>query len=142
MISNKAKYATRAILELSIHDSSEPLSILDISIRQNIPLKFLQQILASLKTGGWVVSRKGPGGGYKLARPASSITLADILRAMDGPLAMISCTSVMLNNADCGCPDAENCMLKVAFGDVRTAMMGVLESTTFADLAKKTKKSS
>jgi len=87
----------------------------------------------ALKVGGFVVSRKGPGGGYLLARSPDQITLGSVLRAMDGPVAPISCVSVT-KYSECGCPKPETCALRSAFRDVREAIVGVLDQTTFADL--------
>lgn len=133
MLSSRARYATRALLELSIRYEEGATQIQDIAERQNIPFKYLQQILMSLKVAGFVQSRKGPGGGYLLASPPSEIALGAVLRAMDGPLAPISCVSVM-SFSECGCPRPETCALRGAFRDVREAMVEVLDRTTFADL--------
>jgi Rrf2 family protein len=110
-----------------------PVLIQEIADRQNIPLKYLQQILVSLKLAGFVNSRKGPGGGYVLSRPPDQITLGAVLRAMDGPIAPISCVSVT-NYQECGCPHPEACALKMTFQEVRDKMADVLDNTTFADL--------
>ena len=91
MLSSRGKYATRALLDLSLHENEGPVQIHDIAERQNIPVKYLEQILLQLKRAGFVVSRKGPGGGYSLASPPSKITLGAVVRAMDGPLAPMSC---------------------------------------------------
>lgn len=141
MLSSRAKYATRAILHLALHEADGPVLIQDIATAQNIPLKYLQQILVSLKVAGFVKSRKGPGGGYGLARPASEIMLGAVLRSMDGPIAPISCVSVM-QHSECGCPNPETCALRSAFRDVREAMAAVLDSTSFQHLADKQKANS
>ncbi|CAN5548479.1 Rrf2 family transcriptional regulator [soil metagenome] len=133
MLSSRARYATRALLDLSMRQDKGPTLIQDIADRQNIPLKYLQQILVSLKLGGFVSSRKGPGGGYSLARAAEKITLGSVLRAMDGPLAPISCVSVSAYS-ECGCPDPDKCALRHSFGQVREAMAQLLDNTTFAEL--------
>jgi Rrf2 family protein len=134
MLSSRARYATRAILDLSLLADQGPIQIHDIAERQNIPVKFLQQILVALKMTGFVQSRKGPGGGYSLAMSPKEITLGAVLRAMDGPIAPISCVSVT-KFSECGCPDPEVCSLRMAFKDVRNVMSEVLDRTTFADLA-------
>lgn len=136
MLSSRARYATRALLDLSLRHDQGPTLIQDIAERQNIPLKYLQQILVSLKLGGFVASRKGPGGGYLLARPAEKITLGSVLRAMDGPLAPISCVSVTAYS-ECGCPDPDRCALRESFSQVREAMAELLDNTTFADLRER-----
>ena len=134
MISSRARYATRALLDLSLRGGETTL-IQGIAERQNIPLKFLQQILVSLKAAGFVASRKGPGGGYSLAKKPESITLGAVIRATDGMLAPISCVSVNAH-AECGCPCPETCALRAKFKDVRDAMAAILDRTTFAELAE------
>ena len=124
----------RALLDLSMHYGEGLVRIQDVAERQNIPLKYLQQIMLSLKTAGFVESRKGPGGGYTLARPPHEITLAEVWRAADGPIAPVSCVSVY-RYGECGCPEPESCALRRAFFEVRTAMVEVLERITFADLS-------
>jgi Rrf2 family protein len=107
--------------------------IQDIAERQNIPVKFLQQILVALKVAGFLQSRKGPGGGYVLAKPPEEIILGDVIRSMDGAIAPISCVSVN-NFQECGCPNPETCVLRLKFREVRDAMAAILDSTTFAEL--------
>jgi Rrf2 family protein len=135
MLSSRARYATRAILDLSLLFDRGPIQIQDIADRQNIPVKFLQQILVALKMTGFVQSRKGPGGGYSLAMPPKDITLGAVVRAMDGPIAPISCVSVT-KFSECGCPNPEVCSLRNAFKEVRNAMSEVLDRTTFAELSE------
>jgi Rrf2 family protein len=124
------------MLDLSLHYDEGPILIGDISDRQNIPLKYLQQILVSLKLAGFLQSRKGPGGGYTLARSPKEITLGEVVRAMDGPIAPISCVSVT-NFAECGCPHPDTCSLRTTFKEVRDAMAEVLDHTSFAEIADK-----
>lgn len=136
MLSSRARYATRAVLDLSLRYDEGPILIGDISDRQNIPLKYLQQILVSLKLAGFLQSRKGPGGGYILARDPKDITLGEVVRAMDGPIAPISCVSVT-NFAECGCPHPDRCSLRATFKEVRDAMAAVMDATSFAEMAEK-----
>lgn len=133
MLSSRARYATRALLYLAMNEDGGPILIQEISDRQNIPLKYLQHILVALKVAGFVSSRKGPGGGYALGRAPEEITLGAVLRAMDGPIAPISCVSVS-NYQECGCPNPETCALKSTFQEVRDKMAEVLDGTTFAHL--------
>lgn len=136
MISSRGKYATRAMLDLTLHYELGPVAIQDIAERQNIPLKFLEQILLSLKHAGFVQSRKGPGGGYFLARPPEKITLGAVVRAIEGPLAPISCVSVT-NYMECGCPDPATCGLRAVWQEARNVFAAVLDGTTFADIRRK-----
>ncbi|HZT42146.1 MAG TPA: Rrf2 family transcriptional regulator [Chthonomonadaceae bacterium] len=133
MLSSRAKYATRALLDLSLHYDHGPVQIHEIARRQNIPVKFLEQILLALKLGGFVQSRKGPGGGYLLARPPDLITLGAVVRAMDGPIAPISCVSVS-GFHECGCPDPDTCGLRTVWKEARDALARVLDGTNFADI--------
>jgi Rrf2 family protein len=133
MLSNRTKYATRALLDLSLRYTDGPIQICEIAARQDIPLKFLEQILLALKQLGFVKSRKGPGGGYVLAHPPESITLGSVVRALEGPLAPISCASVS-GYMECGCPDPAVCGLRVVWRQARDALAGVLDNTTFADI--------
>jgi Rrf2 family protein len=135
MISSRAKYATRAILELAARFDDGPVLIQDIAAAQNIPVRFLEQILLQLKTGGFVASRKGPGGGYLLASPPDQITLGAVVRYIEGPLAPISCVSVTQYEA-CGCPNPDTCGLRQAFKEARDALANVLDQTTYSDILR------
>lgn len=133
MISSRAKYATRALLDLTEHYQEGPQQIHEIARRQSIPVKFLEQILLALKGFQFVNSRKGPGGGYTLAKPPDHITLGAVVRAMDGPLAPISCVSVS-GYMECGCPDPAICGLRSVWKEARDSLAAVLDNTSFADI--------
>src|SRR5690348_1934888 len=136
MLSSRGKYATRALLDLTLHAEHGPVLIHDIAERQKIPIKFLEQILLTLKHAGFVDSRKGPGGGYFLAMPPEKITLGAVTRLIDGPLAPMSCVSVS-RNAECGCPDPAVCGLRMVWQEAREAIAAVLDNATFADIRDK-----
>jgi Rrf2 family protein len=110
--------------------------IQDIADRQNIPVKFLEQILLTLKREGFVRSRKGPGGGYHLAMPPREITLGAVVRSIDGPLAPISCVSVS-GYMECGCPEPETCGLRTAWKEARDALASVLDNISFFDILER-----
>ncbi len=131
-LSTKGEYASRAMLELARHYDKKPLHIREISRAQDIPPRFLEQILLQLKRAGYLRSRKGPNGGYSLSRPPSEINVAEIIRVMDGPLAPIDCVSV---TAHAVCPHEATCTLKWLWKEVRDAVAAITERTTFADLA-------
>jgi len=133
MLSSRARYAVRALLDLSLHENEGPVQAGEIAERQNIPYKFLEQILLSLKRAGYVQSRKGPGGGYFLSRPAADITLGALVRTVDGPIAPISCVSVS-GYMECGCPHPETCGLRAVFKEARDGLAAILDGTTFADI--------
>jgi Rrf2 family protein len=136
MLSSRTKYATRALLDLTLHRETGPVLIHDIAERQNIPVKFLEQILLTLKQQGFVDSRKGRGGGYFLAKPPQAITLGAVVRALDGPLAPMSCVSVS-GYMECGCRDAVTCGLRTVWQEARNALSDVLDQTTFADIQQR-----
>jgi Rrf2 family cysteine metabolism transcriptional repressor len=133
-LSTKGEYASRAMLELSLHYEDRPLHIREISRAQNIPSRFLEQILLQLKRAGYLKSRKGHGGGYSLAKAPAEVTVAEVIRVMDGPLAPIDCVSVMAHEA---CPMERVCGLRWLWKEVRDAIAGILERTTFADLVNR-----
>jgi len=137
-LSTRGEYATRAMLELALHHGQERrLHIRDISAAQDIPPRFLEQILLTLKRSGYLRSKKGPNGGYLLARPPEQINVAEIIRVLDGPLAPIECVSVTAHEV---CPREDFCGLRWLWKDVRDAIAEILEKTTFQDLAERTRR--
>lgn len=107
--------------------------IKDIAQRENMPVKFLEQILLTLKNAGLLHSKMGVGGGYYLAKPANEITLGQIFRVLDGPIAPIRCVSQMAYEP-CGCPDEQTCGLRMVMSDVRQAIANILDKTSLADV--------
>lgn len=107
-----------------------------IAEREQMPIKFLEQILLTLKNAGLLQSRMGVGGGYYLARPAAEITLGQIVRVLDGPLAPIRCVSKMAYQP-CACPDETTCGLRLVMLDVRNAIADILDNTTLADVTQR-----
>lgn len=127
----------RALIALaSLPESGEVMQIKEIASREQIPIKFLEQILLTLKNAGIVKSRMGSGGGYHLSKPASEITLGQVVRILDGPLAPITCVSQTAYEK-CGCPNEETCGLRLVMLDVRNAIADILDCTTLADIARR-----
>jgi Rrf2 family protein len=112
------------------------LQIKEISQREQISPKFLEQILLTLKNAGLLHSKMGVGGGYYLSKPASEITLGQIFRVLDGPVAPIKCVSQMAYES-CGCPDEQTCGLRLVMSDVRNAIADILDNTSLADIIKR-----
>ena len=138
-LSKRGEYGLRAMIDLARSGKENPaglVQIKDISEREKIPTKFLEQILLSLKNAGMLHSRMGIGGGYYLARPADKISLGQIFRTLDGPVAPIRCVSHMAYEP-CGCPDEDTCGLRLVMGDVRNAIAGILDNTSLADVTKR-----
>lgn len=134
-ISKRGEYGLRAMIDMATWKSENGVvQIKEIAEREQIPSKFLEQILLTLKNAGLLHSKMGIGGGYYLARPADQITLGHIVRILDGPLAPIRCVSQMAYEP-CGCPDEQHCGLRLVMGDVRNAIAGILDHTTLADVA-------
>lgn len=129
-LSRKGEYALRAMIRLSLNYGGGPLRISEISNREKIPKKFLEQILLELKKAGLLRSQRGAGGGYSLIRPPAEITFAQVIRIIDGALAPLGCVS---KHAYVSCPDERSCGLYRVMLDVRNATVGILEGATFAD---------
>jgi Rrf2 family protein len=131
-ISAKTDYALRAAIELASLGSSDPVKGEAIATAQGIPLRFLENILGDLRNAGIVESRRGVDGGYLLARPAGNITLADVIRAVDGPLANVAGTRPNLLEYQ-----GSTEKLREIWVGVRAALRSVLEETTLQDMADK-----
>lgn len=127
------------LAEVSASDSSPAMmQIKEIAQRERISPKFLEQILLTLKNAGLLHSKMGVGGGYYLSKPASEITLGQIFRVLDGPVAPIKCVSQMAYEP-CGCPDEETCGLRLTMSDVRNAIANILDNTSLADVTGRQK---
>jgi Rrf2 family protein len=133
MISQKAKYALRALIALARHPPGAPVFIGDIAESQKIPKKFLEQILLDLKHSGLVASRRGKAGGYGLLRPADTISFGEVLRIVDGPIAPLPCLSKIAYRRCQDCKEEASCELRRVFAQVAEATRGVLDRTTIAD---------
>jgi len=135
-VSKKGEYALRAMIDIALNYEKGSVQIQDISRRENIPQKFLEQILLTLKNAGLLQSKRGVGGGYSLIKPPAEISLAEVIRVIDGPLAPLSCVSQW---AYVSCPEEKNCGLYSVMLEVRNAISDMLENITFEDVCKRTK---
>lgn len=136
MLSQKAKYGLRALVELARAEGAQ-LSAGELSVRAGAPRKFLEAILLELSRNQVVISRRGKFGGYVLARPAEEIAFAEIIRIIDGPLALAPCVSPRLGFRKCAdCPDLLACSLREALARARDATAEVLEGYSLADAAR------
>jgi Rrf2 family protein len=133
MLNKKTQYAIKALIFLAEHEPQTPVLISDIALKKKIPLKFLENILLELKKEGILESKKGKGGGYFLKIPANKIPLADIIRKIDGPIAMLPCASLYFYERCKNC-DEQNCGLHEIMIEVRDANLKILENKTVADL--------
>ena len=135
-LSLRGEYALRALLVLGLNYGQPVTRIQAISEHQNIPKRFLEQILNDLKSGGFVSSRRGVAGGYRLARPPQEITLAGVVRHVEGALAPVSCVSERFYEK-CSCPDESRCAIRSAMKEIREAVVKVAERITVADLCER-----
>jgi Rrf2 family protein len=141
MISQKARYALRALLYLAARGGDTPIQIAEIAEAERLPRKFLEQILAELKKPGIVQSRRGRSGGYSLGRAAKDISFADVLRVTDGPLALSPCVSVMAYRKCDDCFEETVCAIRKALLAARDATAEILESRNLAQAAAQLKRS-
>jgi Rrf2 family protein len=141
MISQKARYALRALLYLASRGEDAPVQISEIADKERIPRKFLEAILLELKKTGIVRSHRGRSGGYSLGRPAKDISFADVLRVTDGPLALSPCVSVMAYRKCDDCFDEAVCAIRKALLAARDATAQILESRNLATAAAQLRRS-
>jgi Rrf2 family protein len=139
MLTMKTKYALKALGQLASAPPGEPMLIADIAEREGIPRKFLEAILVELKQHGFVRSRKGRGGGYSLARNPDTVTLASVIRVIDGPIAPVPCLSRTAYRRCDGCKDEATCGVRLVLREAHAASVHVLESVTVADMAERQK---
>ena len=133
-LSRKARYALRALYALANDESNGPVLIADLAERERIPHKFLELILLELRNAGILRSKKGKGGGYALARPAREVTLGQVIRVVDGPLAPIPCVSERAYVRCEECASEESCGTRMVMKEVRDAVAKILDGTTLADV--------
>jgi Rrf2 family protein len=133
MISQKAKYALRALVSLARAGRGETMMIGEISKQQAIPKKFLEQILLELKRAGILLSKRGRLGGYALLRAPSEITFGEVLRLIDGPIAPLPCLSKIAYRRCSDCADEASCEIRHVFARVTVATREVLDRTSLAD---------
>ena len=131
-LSTKTRYAARAMLELALNDSNDPLQIKVIAERQQISEKYLEQLIVVLKSAGYVRSVRGPKGGYFLAKAPEEIKLSDIFYAFEGSITTSECVEDSSR-----CSRSSNCVMREVWTKVESAVVNVLESITLKDLAEK-----
>ncbi len=137
MISKKTIYAFKALIHLAGIPSGQPVLIADLAKDENIPRKFLEFILLSLRKGGLLQSRIGKGGGYTLALPANKISIGSVVRILEGDIAPVPCLSTT-NYARCEeCQDEATCGIRLTMADVNIALANVLDGLTLADMVER-----
>ena len=134
MLTNKGKYGLKAMVHLAGLEPGALAQVADIAETNTISKKFLDHILTELRRAGLVYSKKGKGGGYALARRADEIKVGAIVRALDGPLAPISCASVTAFRPCVDCSDLKTCAVRLIMVEARNAVADVLDNRTLAEL--------
>lgn len=135
-LSLRGEYALRALLVLGLEYGDHVVPIQTIARQQNIPKRFLEQILNDLKTAGVVQSRRGVAGGYRLARRPDQVQLSSIIRHLEGALAPVSCVSQFFYEK-CSCPDEARCPVRSVMKEVRDAVVEIVERVTVAELCER-----
>lgn len=139
MLTQRARYALHAMVFLARKNA--PATVAEIAQAQSIPRKFLEAILGELGTRGLVVGKRGPSGGYHLARPPEEISFADILRSIDGPLALAPCASLTAFRQCSDCKSVETCEIRPVLLAVRDTTALLLEGMSLAEAAGGAKRS-
>ncbi len=134
----RGEYALRALLVLGLHEGQAVVRIQTISEQQNIPKRFLEQILNDLQSGGFVRSKRGVSGGYRLAQRPEQITLAAVVRHIEGALAPVRCVSQRFY-AKCSCPDESRCAVRSVMKEIRDAVVEIAERVTLAELCERSR---
>ena len=133
-ITYKGDYGLKAMLSLALHYNKGVLPIQELAKKGDIPYKFLEQILLSLKKGGFVGSKRGIDGGYFLAKPPESITVGDVIRFIEGPIEPVACAKQDRYEK---CKDFPHCVFKDIWSQVYTATSLVVDTITFAELIRR-----
>ncbi len=134
MISKKTKYALKALQYLAIQHEKGPILISELSEKERIPKKFLEAILLELKKSGILASKKGKRGGYFLGKPAKAITIGQVMRILEGPLAPLPCASQTAYRRFEECVDEKTCGVRMVMKEVRDATAAILDGTTLEDV--------
>ncbi|GJD65287.1 RrF2 family transcriptional regulator [Methylobacterium frigidaeris] len=134
MLTNKGKYGLKAMVHLAGLPPGARIGVAEIAEAHRIPKKFLDAILGDLRNAGFVHSKKGPGGGYALARPAEEIRIGHVVRALDGPLAPLPCASRTAYRPCEDCADEAACSVRLAMLAVRNSIAGILDNLTLEQM--------
>ena len=138
-LSTRGDHAVRVLLELASREDGEPVPLTELAERTQISAKYLEQILMLLRSSRILDARRGPSGGYMLARPATNLTVGEVIRAVEGPLAPTLCASRTLHEPCPAyrCPDEGSCVMRDLWLEVRDAISAIVDNTTFQDLAER-----
>ena len=135
-LSTKGRYGLRALIDLALYSENETVSIASISARQNISESYLEQLIAKLRKAGLVTSVRGAGGGYKLAKPASEISVGDILRALEGSLDAVKCPGLEEENS---CGGSEFCVTKYVWQKINDSINRTVDEIKLEQLVEESR---
>lgn len=133
MLSKKTKYGLKALTFLAAQKVKKPVQIAEIAKQENISQKFLESILLSLRKTGFLGSKKGKGGGYYLIKDPKEVLMTDVMRVLEGPIAMVPCVSLNFYEKCDDCPDEKSCSVNKLMLKVRDANLAVYRNSTLAD---------
>ena len=139
MLTRKTKYALNALSYLAQVQHRGPVLIAELAREERIPKKYLERILLELKVRGILRSQKGKGGGYYLGRKPEKISVSEVVRLMDGPLAPVSCVSESAYESCSECRDEGTCGIRLVMKEVRDAIADILDGTSLADLVRRSR---
>ena len=134
MLSIKTKYGLKALVYLARSEAGRPVQIAEIAQKEQIPQKFLESIVLTLRKNGLLGSRKGKGGGYYLIKDPSEIPMTTVMRVLEGPIAMVSCVSLNFYERCADCPDEATCSVYKLMLQIRDSNLEVYRRTTLADI--------
>lgn len=133
-LSTRGRYGTKVLLDLALHQGTGPVSLKDVSQRQQIPLHYLEHLIAPLITGGIIRSSRGARGGISLVKPPAEVRLSEVIPLLEGSIAPAECVA----NPEL-CANAASCVTRDVWQEMESAMTGVLESITLQNLADRQK---
>ncbi|WP_067144750.1 RrF2 family transcriptional regulator [Pseudotamlana agarivorans] len=136
MLSKKTKYGLKALTFIARTEGDSPLQVAEIAKNEQIPQKFLESILLTLRKSGILGSKKGKHGGYYLRQPSEEILMTDVMRVLEGPIAMVPCVSLNYYEKCDDCVDEDTCSVNKLMLQVRDSTLNVFRNTTLADLSR------
>lgn len=136
-LSTKGRYGLRALIDLALYSEEEPVNIQSIAKRQNISESYLEQLVRKLRTAGLVTSVRGAGGGYQLARPASEISVGDVLRALEGNLDAVTCSG---GQEESGCGGADLCVTRYVWQRINESITQAVDTMWIDQLVEESRK--
>ena len=136
-LSTKGRYGLRALIDLALNSEMDPVCIQSISDRQNISESYLEQLMRKLRTAGLVISVRGAGGGYQLAKPAAEISVGDVLRALEGNIDAVTCSA---NQQEHSCVSADTCVTRYVWQRINDSITQAVDTMMIDQLVEESRK--